>query len=61
MHAFQGDQTQGLMVGFQGEEGKRRGSGGEEIGERGGKSGEDRKEMDVVGSPFPFILPLFFK
>ena len=48
-------------MGFQGEEGKRRGSGGEEIGERGGKSGEDRKEMDVVGSPFPFILPLFFK
>ena len=36
----------------------RRGSGGEEIGERGDKSSEDRKEMDVVGELF-FFLPFF--
>ena len=38
---------------------RRRRSGGEETGERGNKSSEDRKEMDVVGELF-FFLSSFF-
>ena len=38
---------------------RRRGSGGEEIGERSDKSSEDRKEIDVVGELF-FYLSSFF-
>ena len=60
MHAFRGDQTQGLRWGFrERKERGRRGSGGEETGERGDKSSEDRKEMDVVGEIFFFLSSLF--